>query len=118
MNNQPYIEGPSYPDLFDGLTPIMIEAEAVCIGCGCTDTSACIEIGSSDTCHWVEVNYDAALGACSNCEEWANIIRRIEPVTSDKHVKCKKCKTSKQFMEINTPNDLIHLLICPNCHNL
>lgn len=118
MHNHHYIEGPMYPDLFNGMTPIIIEAEAVCIGCGCTDTNACIESGTNNTCHWLEVNYEAGLGACSNCEAWTEIIQRLEPITSDKRVKCKNCKGTKKFFQIDTPADLVHLLICPNCYGV
>ncbi len=43
--------------------PIIIaEGEIVCIGCGCTDRSAC-----PNRCHWVQVDRAAGVGLCSNC---------------------------------------------------
>lgn len=40
---------------------------ARCIGCGCTDFHACH--GEGGPCHWLEVDYDAGVGVCSECED-------------------------------------------------
>lgn len=37
---------------------------AHCIGCGCSDESAC-----SDGCFWSRVDYERGKGVCSNCDE-------------------------------------------------
>jgi len=36
---------------------------ARCIGCGCTDSMACV-----GGCHWLAVDYNAGRGVCSECE--------------------------------------------------
>lgn len=40
---------------------------AQCIGCGCTDNHACIDLEAGQPCHWIRVDYDAGLGVCSVC---------------------------------------------------
>lgn len=39
---------------------------ATCIGCGCTDTHACV--GDDGPCHWLVVDYATHVGVCSYCE--------------------------------------------------
>ncbi|AEA65786.1 hypothetical protein bgla_3p0860 (plasmid) [Burkholderia gladioli BSR3] len=41
-----------------------VQGVAYCIGCGCHDYCAC-ESG----CWWLRVDYEAAVGVCSECEE-------------------------------------------------
>ncbi len=46
-----------------------IEDVATCIGCGCTDLSACLTHTQPvvRTCHWLEVDYAQGVGVCSEC---------------------------------------------------
>jgi hypothetical protein len=44
------------------------EKEATCIGCGCTDSNACI--GENGACHWLKVNRETGFGICSACPEF------------------------------------------------
>lgn len=39
-----------------------------CIGCGCTDESACVSIDDVP-CFWIRKDVDACLGVCSHCPE-------------------------------------------------
>jgi len=50
------------------LTTLNSHGEAVCIGCGCTDSRACAHpvIGP---CFWVKVDYKLGIGVCSECVE-------------------------------------------------
>lgn len=41
----------------------------MCIGCGCTDTRACVCEDSGDPCYWLRVDRNEALGVCSECED-------------------------------------------------
>jgi hypothetical protein len=41
--------------------------EATCIGCGCTDMSACLPL-VGDPCHWLRVDRELKIGVCSECE--------------------------------------------------
>ena len=41
-------------------------AEATCIGCGCTDSHACVNEWH-EPCHWLKVDRRAGLGVCSAC---------------------------------------------------
>ena len=47
---------------------------AVCIGCGCTDVSACI--GHEGPCRWLAVDYNTGRGVCSECPEKLEEIKR------------------------------------------
>jgi hypothetical protein len=38
---------------------------ASCIGCGCTDSHACL-----GGCHWLVVNRNQGVGVCSRCPSW------------------------------------------------
>lgn len=38
---------------------------AVCIGCGCTDTCACVS--GDAACYWLRVDYSRGEGVCSRC---------------------------------------------------
>jgi hypothetical protein len=53
--------------------------EATCIGCGCTDTRACV--GLFGPCCWVRLDRAAGLGVCSACadlaEAWDSGDRRL-----------------------------------------
>jgi hypothetical protein len=39
------------------------QPEAVCLGCGCTDSVSCVEM----SCRWLMVDYVESVGVCSNC---------------------------------------------------
>jgi hypothetical protein len=39
-----------------------------CIGCGCTDESACVSIDDVP-CFWIRKDIDAGVGVCSHCPE-------------------------------------------------
>ncbi len=41
--------------------------EATCLGCGCTDSHACLPL-VGDPCHWLKVDYKLGIGVCSECE--------------------------------------------------
>jgi dissimilatory sulfite reductase (desulfoviridin) alpha/beta subunit len=41
--------------------------EAACIGCGCTDTNACVDHENHEACHWLRVDYGKHAGVCSAC---------------------------------------------------
>lgn len=43
--------------------------ESKCIGCGCTDSRACIEPESGNPCSWLRVDRHSGLGVCSCCTE-------------------------------------------------
>lgn len=42
--------------------------EAVCIGCGCSDTKACTD--NNEPCYWLKVDRKKAQGVCSNCADF------------------------------------------------
>ncbi len=42
--------------------------EAKCLGCGCTDSRACLPL-VGDPCHWLRVDYKLGIGVCSECPE-------------------------------------------------
>lgn len=45
-------------------------AEAKCIGCGCTDSKACVTSGLfGGTCFWVLVDRKKKIGVCSSCNK-------------------------------------------------
>lgn len=54
---------------------------AVCIGCGCDDNHAC----RPGSCWWLQVDYSAGVGVCSNCGEFVNAwnsgvrVRKFQP---------------------------------------
>ncbi|EAM3008143.1 ParA family protein [Salmonella enterica] len=52
-------------------------AEAVCVGCGCTDNNACVN-EFREPCHWLKVNHETGLGVCSSCPSFLN-----HPLTDD-----------------------------------
>lgn len=56
--------------------------KANCIGCGCNDFHACET--EDGPCSWLEVDYAAGLGVCSNCEEhlerWNKGHRTLPPM--------------------------------------
>lgn len=49
------------------LYPIL--QEAVCIGCGCSDSAACAT-GNGEFCHWLVVERHKGQGVCSNCPSY------------------------------------------------
>lgn len=55
---------------------------ATCIGCSCDDFHACQT--EDGPCSWLEVDYAAGLGVCSNCEEhierWDKGDRTLPPM--------------------------------------
>lgn len=55
---------------------------ATCIGCSCDDFHACQT--EEGPCSWLEVDYAAGLGVCSNCEEhmerWGKGDRTLPPM--------------------------------------
>lgn len=42
---------------------------STCIGCGCTDERACIDDTTGAPCHWLKVDRERAIGACSSCPD-------------------------------------------------
>ncbi|EGS2621965.1 ParA family protein [Salmonella enterica] len=52
-------------------------AEAVCVGCGCTDNNACVN-EFREPCHWLKVNRQTGLGVCSSCPSFLS-----HPLTDD-----------------------------------
>ena len=42
--------------------------EAVCIGCGCRDSHACIDTTFGEPCFWIKVDRTLKIGVCSSCE--------------------------------------------------
>ncbi|EIT6418004.1 ParA family protein [Salmonella enterica] len=52
-------------------------AEAVCVGCGCTDNNACVN-EFREPCHWLKINRQTGLGVCSSCESFLG-----HPLTDD-----------------------------------
>ena len=52
-------------------TPITALPEtpiATCIGCGCDDLHACVDL-FGDPCHWLTVSYEDGTGVCSACPD-------------------------------------------------
>lgn len=45
----------------------LLERECQCIGCGCTDSHACIEPFLEQPCSWLVVDRAAGVGICSEC---------------------------------------------------
>lgn len=45
--------------------------EARCIGCGCTDSHACLDKFRAP-CHWLQVDRETGIGVCSCCEPYLN----------------------------------------------
>ncbi|HEY9017571.1 hypothetical protein [Thiomicrospira sp.] len=43
--------------------------ESKCIGCGCTDSRACIEPGSGHPCSWLRVDRQSGSGVYSCCKK-------------------------------------------------
>jgi hypothetical protein len=43
--------------------------EAMCIGCGCTDSHACYDEIEDCACHWRRVDRAIRLGVCSACRQ-------------------------------------------------
>ncbi len=43
--------------------------ENECIGCGCSDTKACVN--SVEPCNWLAVDETLGLGVCSSCPDHA-----------------------------------------------
>ena len=113
--NQSIIPGPLYPDLFNGLSPIMQTGEAMCLGCGCTDSHACAD--SRGPCHWLHVDYDEGVGACSNCEEytdmsndWGRIEAKSKQMYCRRHQKVKKVRGT-----VHTFLGLVNIYRCLYC---
>lgn len=52
-------------------------AEAVCVGCGCTDNNACVN-EFREPCRWLKVNRQTGLGVCSSCPSFLS-----HPLTDD-----------------------------------
>lgn len=55
-----------------------MEAEALCVACGCTDLSACPE-----GCSWLYVDRDIGYGICNSCPE---DMARFEALCDGLHV--------------------------------
>ena len=98
----------------------MIEGEAVCLGCGCTDSHACVDEWSSEgaPCFWLEVNYEVGIGACSNCAEWEYAVRNWDAFTSRRRrdPNCKRCGFRRSWLVARSPVvGLIALQYCEGC---
>jgi len=46
--------------------------ESKCIGCGCTDSRACIEPDSGNACSWLRVDRQSGSGVCSCCKQYVD----------------------------------------------
>jgi len=105
------IPGPLYPDLFlRRETPIMIPAEAVCLGCGCSDFDAC-----EGGCWWHTVNYDAGIGECSNCAgAYTMIIERWDEIASLRRNEsdCRRCGSKKDWIIVRRHGRIVVAIRC------
>ena len=43
--------------------------EAICIGCGCSDSNACWNEQTGEACAWLRLDRAAGVGVCSSCSE-------------------------------------------------
>ncbi len=54
---------------------------ATCIGCGCDDEHACVDV-FHDACHWLKVDYEKGIGVCSQCrrylKKWDKEMEKME----------------------------------------
>ncbi len=80
--------------------------EAVCIGCGCSDSHACVTGFTLDapasglqSCFWIKVDYERGVGVCSECadkvgefEEKINTMRFLLFLANQKPVPAGKRK--------------------------
>nr|ACB99610.1 conserved protein [Vibrio tapetis] len=71
--------------------------EAVCIGCGCSDTNACIE--NYPACFWLKVDRQNEQGICSSCPEclaqWNNgLVKTFKQVVFTPPKKDKRGNTT------------------------
>lgn len=48
-------------------------ADSTCIGCGCTDSSPCLNSGRP--CHWLVVDREQGMGVCSQCGQFIDSFR-------------------------------------------
>lgn len=60
-----------------GALSVAVEQEATCVGCGCTDSHACVD-ENRNVCYWLKVNRETGLGVCSSCDFFLN-----HPLTDD-----------------------------------
>lgn len=45
-----------------------------CVGCGCTDTRACLNQGQP--CHWLLVDKELCIGVCSSCPDKVEVFEQ------------------------------------------
>ncbi|MEX2524471.1 MAG: hypothetical protein WD750_05905 [Gammaproteobacteria bacterium] len=117
------VPGPLYPDLFDGESPIWQQGEAVCLGCGCTDSNPCrfpnfSNYSRMESCAWVYVRYDIGIGACSQCEFYAWLVENWDAATAHRSGPCQRCRrpNSKVFIVADsTVVGRIAVQICQWC---
>jgi hypothetical protein len=64
---RPVVEGPLYPDLFDGETPILKLAVARCLVCGASDDELCGH--PMHRCYWWIVDWKRRIGICVGCQD-------------------------------------------------
>lgn len=57
---------------FSELATSKSQRSATCIGCGCTDHRACVDDATGARCHWLKVDRDRGIGACSSCPDAVN----------------------------------------------
>ncbi|NKB37887.1 MAG: hypothetical protein GKR93_12095 [Gammaproteobacteria bacterium] len=115
---QIFIAGPNYPDMFDVAMPVMLQAEAVCLGCQCSDNDAC---GTVEPCFWLMVNYEWGIGVCSECddiheeclfEHWETFL------SNSRRIYCRRCRVFKTlFQNVVTAFGLVRLYACPECND-
>ncbi len=66
LNSSLYIPSETFITLLSNSLP---ETPAVCIGCGCDDYHACIDLELHRPCHWLVVDRKIGKGVCSSCPE-------------------------------------------------
>lgn len=49
---------------------IPLPKEAFCVGCGCSDSKACLKNG--EPCSWIAIDRDKQQGVCSNCLDFVS----------------------------------------------
>ncbi len=75
----------SYPEPESHIVPCLRHAIATCVGCGCTDVSACVNELTGEPCGWLRLDRSAGEGVCTECPafvaEWDARARPAKTVT-------------------------------------